>query len=148
MSSILRIQHHKIHKSLQKSCSEREYKKNKRGSKRKGKKGKKTHTICVMSRNAGDSLAPSNSTAPPIVSSQSIIQTDCSPEPPPPKKNSKTKNRMRSSFFHSTLFFFGALLHQKQASALAHALREEHVESFGRHRQAKLFFNGKKTVIF
>jgi hypothetical protein len=44
---------------------------------------------------------------------------------------------MRSSSFHITLFFFGAVLHQRQASALAHA-REEHVESFGRHRNAKL----------
>jgi hypothetical protein len=50
---------------------------------------------------------------------------------------------MRARFFHITLFVFGAVLHQRQASALAHA-REEHVESFGRHRQAKLFFNGKK----
>jgi hypothetical protein len=52
---------------------------------------------------------------------------------------------MRSSFFHITLFFFGAVLHQRQASALTHALREEHVESFGRHRQAKLSSLEKKN---
>jgi hypothetical protein len=44
---------------------------------------------------------------------------------------------MRSRFFHITLFFFGAVLHQRQASALTHT-REEHVESFGSNRQAKL----------
>jgi len=98
-----------------------------------------------MSRNAGDSLAPSNSTAPPIVSSQSIIQTDCSPEPPP-KKNSNTKTECAPVFFHIKLFLLGTVLHQKQASALAHA-HEEHVESFGRHRQAKLL-QFEKTVMF
>ncbi len=146
MRSRLRIQQHNIHKSLQKSLHWKKLKNTRRtkgGVREKGRKGK-THTICVMSRNAGDSLAPSNSTAPPIVSSQSIIQTDCSREPPP-KKIRRPKQNALQFFSHHTRF-----LRRRFTSEASFRNRTCSWRACGilwPPSPGETFFTGKKTVM-
>ncbi len=103
------------------------------GVREKGRRGKHTHHLCHESecRRLFGTLEQHSTTHRLL----SINNPDRLLPGTSPEKNSKTKTECAPVFFHITLF--GAVLHQRQASALAHA-REEHVEFCGRHRKAKL----------
>jgi len=114
------------------------------GVREKGRRGKHTHHLCHESecRRLFGTLEQHSTTHRLL----SINNPDRLLPGTSPQKNSKTKTECAPVFFHIKLFLLGTVLHQRQASALAHA-HEEHVESFGRHRQAKLL-QFEKTVMF